>query len=101
VKARCSFAAKCYFGPVNAVNPRIPARRAVAANDRVPGQKAEFHQPSGDVLREVEAIQHALFTRPEIGQRKDAAIRPSAAVVETHLQHKSSMGLVPGTVNNN
>jgi hypothetical protein len=65
----------------------------------MPGQKAQFHQPSGDIVRDVKAIQDAFFTGPEIGQGQDAGAGPPAAAVETHLQHTSSMGRVRNTVN--
>ena len=55
------FAAQRYFRPIHLENSGIAAGRGVRASDHMPGQKTEFHQAPGIVLRQVNAFQNRRF----------------------------------------
>ena len=58
---RCSFAAECDFGAIDAIDARFAAGCATSRNDDVAGKKAEFHQAARDVVRQIDT-ETDLFT---------------------------------------
>jgi DnaJ-class molecular chaperone len=61
-----SFAAKGDFGTVHAEYARVAAGSSHGSNHALARKESEFHQPPGDILREIEALQHPFFTRSQI-----------------------------------
>jgi len=71
----------------------------MGADDRAAGEKPQFHQSSGDIFGEIEAVEDTFFTGPEIGQSGTASRTPRAAIVAIQLQHNPSMEPVGDGVN--
>jgi len=49
------------FRSIHTENPRISAGGGERGDDGAAGQKTEFHQAAGDVLREVQAIEDSVL----------------------------------------
>lgn len=54
---------------VDAVDPRVAARRAAPGRDYVARHKAQFHEPAGDVFGEVETVENGLLAFLELDER--------------------------------
>jgi len=64
-QARCSLQAKGDLRAIHAEYFRIASRRAFDSGDPIAGQKTKFHEPTGDVLGHVEALDDTLLAPPE------------------------------------
>jgi hypothetical protein len=58
--------AKSYFGTVDSKHSRSSAGRSACWNYLISGQKAQFHQPTGYILRQIQPIQDASLTGRQI-----------------------------------
>jgi hypothetical protein len=88
---RCSFAAKSDFGTIHAINARFAAGSAARRDNNVSGQEPEFHQTPGDVVRQLQTVQHARLSFRELGERINRCVVRHGAwsAVDTHLQYQS------------
>ena len=85
----CSFAAQRDFGAIDAVNTRVAGGGAAGRDDGVAGQEAELHEAAGDIVGQVEMIEHTGFAFGELSEctREWAAGRGRGTAIDTHLQN--------------
>jgi len=63
------FSADRDVAPVDLEDARIAAGGRAAGSDPGSGEKAQLHEAARAIGREVEGLEHTLFTLPEGGQR--------------------------------
>lgn len=66
------------IGAVDAIDKRVAAGRALHRLYRRAGQKSKLHQPLGEILRQIQAIDNGPLVPLEIRERP--------IVLDTHLQ---------------
>ncbi len=64
---------------IHPVDPRISSRGRPARHDGGTRYEPQLHEAKGDILREVQGIDHARFTFPEIGEGQGRISSPPAA----------------------
>lgn len=60
------FQAKGDFRAIDPEHARISARRGFSDPDGVAWEEAQFHQSSGDIVGDVQAVENAHFARFEL-----------------------------------
>ncbi len=97
------FPAQCHFRPVYPENTWIAARSASRCGNRVARHKSEFHKPLPQIFRQIQAVDNALISFPQIGQPAGSAagfllpFRPGARnrlLLDTQLHDNPSIGPV-------
>src|SRR5271165_5338014 len=83
------FAAQGHFGAVDAKHPGIAAGCGMRRCDRVPGQKAQFHQSPGVIFRKVEPVENTGFSAFQVAYVSGRAVVWRSLLLETHLQLES------------
>jgi hypothetical protein len=65
---RCSFAAKGDFRAIYAINARVSGGGAAGRNDDVTRKETELHKAAGNIVGQIEMIEHAGFAFGELGE---------------------------------
>ncbi len=78
------------FRTVHLEDARVAAGRAGARHDSRTGKKTEFHQAAGVLGRKIDSLDHRGVTAAQIHKGWHDALH--GPVIDTQLQHNSSMG---------
>lgn len=98
VQPRRGLPAQRHFTAVHSEDAGVARGRAPRRGDHVTRQKAELHQPAGEILRQIDAIQHSLLALFQLHQRHrflpSPGVRLGGGAVDSELHLISQYGML-------